>query len=444
MSDKPMTHLPPFLLIMPSYNQAHYIASAVDSILQQEDQNWALWIVDNSSDNTPEVMKAYNDARIHFLHIPERMDPGTCLNMILDQEGHQHRDFSYVHTDNLLRADYVTEMRRALEGDVRSVAYCDMKSLDETGRYTGVFRRGPFDLARLFSLLTLGVPFSATTQLARELGGFNKMDVADDVLFCVRAWPRARFIHIPDAIMDYRTHGDSRTTSHGGAWHIERSFLTAYARLLPEMANQGADPIKALRARLEALQTDIELRIQDVWYREGRLTNTPDLTPTLDTFCAMDMVELCELSASTPADTEAPETGLTRLKGKILKRWRRLRTKIAGGQTRWSTMSHTIDRRVVWDLSTLFRHHAIPWLYLAAIRQGAPDAPIRLASHDIYTLWITLALSRMCGWRFQVDDPSATLDLSRWTQLDLVTPTSPPPAMRVSLARGQLTMETVR
>ena len=60
---------------MPSYNQAHYIASAVDSVLAQDDADWVLWIIDNSSDRTPEVMRNYSDdPRIHFVHIPQRMD----------------------------------------------------------------------------------------------------------------------------------------------------------------------------------------------------------------------------------------------------------------------------------------------------------------------------------------------------------------------------------
>lgn len=428
----------PFLMIMPSYNQAHYIASAVDSILGQQDPNWVLWIVDNSSDNTPEVMRSYQDPRIHFLHIPERMDPGTCLNLILKQEGEKHRDFSYVHTDNLLRADYVSKMRQALSHDEYSLAYCDMKSLDAKGRYTGVFRRGVFDLARLFSFSSLGVPFSATTLLSRELGGFNRMDVADDVLFCVRAWPKARFEHIADAIMDYRTHDDSRTIAHGGATEIERSFLKAYQRLVPEMAGQGVDPIEALASRLSQLQVDIELSIEDLWYRHGASTGLSMPRPSLDAFCALDLLDLCDLHLPSAAAPEPPETGLTRLKGKIRKRWRRIQSRLKQGpvQAVMPIPSEVIHRAAVWELSTQFRHHAIPWLYLAATQQGAPTVPLRLACADIYTLWTSLALHRMCGWRFQIG-PELLIDSTKWPQLD-VAPASEASALSISVAPGEI------
>ena len=46
----------PFLLLMPSYNHARFIADAIRSVLAQDDENWELWIVDNSSDETPRLV----------------------------------------------------------------------------------------------------------------------------------------------------------------------------------------------------------------------------------------------------------------------------------------------------------------------------------------------------------------------------------------------------
>jgi glycosyltransferase involved in cell wall biosynthesis len=432
----PMPTSTPFLLIMPSYNQAHYIASAVDSVLAQDDPNWVLWIVDNSSDNTPSVMKAYTDPRIHFEHIPQRMDPGSCLNRVLEREGEKHRDFSYIHTDNLLRADYVRQMRAALSQAEDCVAYCDMNSLDANGHYTGVSKRGSFDLARLFSFSTLGVPFSATTQLGRQLGGFNRMDVADDVIFCVRAWPRARFVYIPDAIMDYRTHGDSRTTAHGGAWEIERSFLNSYVRLLPEMRERGADPIAALADRLRLLQIDMRLRLNHISYRLGPRLGPADQPPTLAQLVTANLLELCDLQS--PAANDAPQDGdgvreskLRRLQGKIRKRWLRIQSRIQGKTIEWQHMQH-IDRRALWEQSTLFRHHAVPWVYLSATELDSTPV-IRLASTDIYTLWISLVVHRMCGWRFQVSSNEG-IDLKAWPQLDVLGPRSPKATVTLSLA----------
>jgi glycosyltransferase involved in cell wall biosynthesis len=427
---------PAFLLIMPSYNQAHYITSAVDSVIKQDDPDWELWIVDNSTDATPGVMKQYEDPRIHFVHIPKRMDPGTCLNWVLEREGEKHRDFSYIHTDNLLRSDYVRHMRSALSQAEACVAYCDMNSLDASGHYTGVFRRGTFDLARLFSFSTLGVPFSATTCLSRQLGGFSRMDVADDVIFCVRAWARAHFVHIPDAIMDYRSHADSRTTAHGGACEIERSFLGAYERLLPEMREFGADPLRALSERLHLLQMEMRLQLNHLFYSQHRKWGPSDAPPTLDQLVANQLINLCELRspAANLAQADDRESTLHRLKGKIRKRWLRIQRKLNGDRS----VMLQIDRHAIWELSTTFRHHAVPWVYLSTLAHGAVPV-IRLASTDIYTLWISLLMHRMCGWRFQVAKEFG-VDLKAWPQLDEVEPNSPEATVTLSLAPDDISV----
>ena len=104
----------PFSLLMPSYNQARFITEAVDSVLAQEDPDWELWILDNSTDETPQVMASYQDPRIHFVHEPARMDPGTCLNWMLERAQGEH--FSYIHTDNRLLPSFVGAHRKALAG----------------------------------------------------------------------------------------------------------------------------------------------------------------------------------------------------------------------------------------------------------------------------------------------------------------------------------------
>lgn len=419
-----MSSAPAFLLIMPSYNQAHYIAAAVDSVLAQDDANWVLWVIDNSTDHTPEVMGRYSDPRIQFVHIPQRMDPGSCLNWVLEREGHRHRDFSYIHTDNHLRSDYVRQMRRALAASDSTLAYCDMRTMDGQGALTGVFRRGTFDLARLFSLSPLGVPFSATTELARELGGFSRMDIADDVVFCLRAWPRARFVHLPDALMDYRLHSDSRTEAHGGALEINRSFLSTYHRLLPDMREQGCDPIQALLARLQRLQGDVQMRLEDTWYREREITARLLQQPSLQTFFDLALIGLPNISdAPSPLPVDRPDTGWVRLKNKLYKRLRRWRGQLPLNKELPPPDLHSrIARHCAWDLSIQLCDHAVPWLYLSVQDTGGDVQHLRLASTDIYTLWISLVLHRMCGWRFKIDQGVATpnLNLSAWPHLDAV------------------------
>jgi len=70
MSTTPQSnhHLPLVSIIMATYNRAHTIVRAVDSVMNQTYKDFELIIVDDgSTDNTLEILKKYNDPRIRIL-----------------------------------------------------------------------------------------------------------------------------------------------------------------------------------------------------------------------------------------------------------------------------------------------------------------------------------------------------------------------------------------
>jgi len=59
---------PLFSIIIPTYNRAHMLQKAIESVLAQTYINWELIIVDDGSkDNTKEVVKSYYDERIRYI-----------------------------------------------------------------------------------------------------------------------------------------------------------------------------------------------------------------------------------------------------------------------------------------------------------------------------------------------------------------------------------------
>lgn len=242
----------PFLLLMPSYNQAHYIKEAVDSVLAQDDPDWELWILDNSSDNTPQVMGAYTDPRIHFIHEPKRMDPGTCLNEMLRMA--RGAFFSYIHTDNRLLPSYVSSFGNALRKHPMALAYCDQYDIDDQGGGRSYRKRPVFSLPRLFSWDSLGAPFAATTKLAEAVGGFSADDLADDVYFALKADGLGPRIHVPKALVEYRSHGDSRAESLGYqavAQAIYRSVLKVYKARAPQLPDPFAGMLPEIQRHVK-------------------------------------------------------------------------------------------------------------------------------------------------------------------------------------------------
>lgn len=240
----------PFLLLMPSYNQAHFLSEAIQSCLDQDDPLWELWILDNSSDASPEILRSFTDPRIHAIHRPVRMDVGTCLNELLGRAKGDH--FSFIHTDNRLLPGYVRKHRAALSRHPQALAYCDFFEIDDGGKRRKMHRRpDPFPLPQLFSSDSLGVPFAATTALADRIGGFTTDDLADDVYFVLRADGLSPRVHISEPLMEYRVHGQSRTELSGGMEvrrAIHRSALKAYRERSAELP----DPFAGLLGRVRA------------------------------------------------------------------------------------------------------------------------------------------------------------------------------------------------
>lgn len=61
--------MPFFSIIIPTYNRAHMIDVAIQSVLDQTSSNWELIIVDDgSTDDTKEVVEQFNDPRIKYVY----------------------------------------------------------------------------------------------------------------------------------------------------------------------------------------------------------------------------------------------------------------------------------------------------------------------------------------------------------------------------------------
>ena len=60
-----------FSIIIPTYNRAHHLKLAIESVLNQDISEWELIIVDDGSiDNTREVVESFKDSRINYFYQP--------------------------------------------------------------------------------------------------------------------------------------------------------------------------------------------------------------------------------------------------------------------------------------------------------------------------------------------------------------------------------------
>lgn len=72
-------------IILPSYNSAHFLPRTIDSVLQQDFDNYELLILDNAStDATPEIIAQYTDPRIQSVRQPVNLGMVGNINYGID------------------------------------------------------------------------------------------------------------------------------------------------------------------------------------------------------------------------------------------------------------------------------------------------------------------------------------------------------------------------
>jgi glycosyltransferase involved in cell wall biosynthesis len=78
--------VPRVTVVIPTYNRARFLPTAIDSVLAQTYGDFALLVADNASDDgTPEVVARYDDPRIRFVRRPENLGITANHNLALEE-----------------------------------------------------------------------------------------------------------------------------------------------------------------------------------------------------------------------------------------------------------------------------------------------------------------------------------------------------------------------
>lgn len=68
-------------IVLPTYNRAHILSKAIDSVLSQTYANFELIVTDDcSTDDTKRLIDSYTDKRLHYVHCPRNMGAAGARN----------------------------------------------------------------------------------------------------------------------------------------------------------------------------------------------------------------------------------------------------------------------------------------------------------------------------------------------------------------------------
>lgn len=158
-------------VVIPTWNRAHVIQRAVNSVLTQTRGDFEVIVVDDGSeDDTPKLFQT-PDPRIRYIRNPHL---GLSATRNTGLENAKGELIAYLDSDNAWRPDYLEEMTACFERDpTLQSAYAAMEVFDNIhdNRLT-IFR--PYDRAELLyqNFIDLNI-FMHRRELAQRLGGFD-------------------------------------------------------------------------------------------------------------------------------------------------------------------------------------------------------------------------------------------------------------------------------
>lgn len=170
-----MNNNPKISIVLPCYNGAKMLGSAIESILAQTFQDWELIIVnDCSTDNTLEVAQSYadKDARVRVVSNEQNSKLPATLNHGFREARGEY--WTWTSDDNLLLPNYCQEMNDYLDShpEVGFVA-SDEQRIDMDGRVCSNSVL-PDDVSLILPLNNyLGASFMYRADIARKIGEYR-------------------------------------------------------------------------------------------------------------------------------------------------------------------------------------------------------------------------------------------------------------------------------
>lgn len=118
---------------IPTYNSAHYLGYAIESVLKQQFRDFELVICDDAStDNTPEVCRRYDDLRIRYLCTTGKSGQAGIFNRCVDEARGDY--VILLHADDVLMEQYLARAIELLESDKNvGMVHCTVRHIGPDG-----------------------------------------------------------------------------------------------------------------------------------------------------------------------------------------------------------------------------------------------------------------------------------------------------------------------
>lgn len=267
--------MPKISVVIPSYNHALYIGSAIQSVLTQSLNDLELIVVDDgSSDDSVKIIQSIQDTRIRLV-VQENRGAHAAINRGLEMSTGEF--CAILNSDDRYHPTRLEKLSKLLDAEPEiglSGSYIEI--IDPQGKVTGVkqgyqnmepwllpnpkrsFRAGNDLHAALLTenYLATTSNFVFRRELCQTIGGFRPLRYTHDWDFALRAARQSRIELVPEALLQYRIHPTNTIRENRAAMIFEICWCLA-VHLPQYIADQNWFEMVSTEIRSEQLLNSI-------------------------------------------------------------------------------------------------------------------------------------------------------------------------------------------
>ena len=221
---------------MPVFNGEKYLAAAIDSILAQSFRDFEFIIVnDCSTDRTKELIKSFNDPRMVLIDNPAQFGVSKSLNIGIESARGEYIARNG-HADDISLPDRLKDQVAYMDKNPSlGISGAWARTLDRKNGTKGTLWKKPETDDEIKALMVFACPFLHPTVIMRRetLNTFNlrydeNFKSAQDYDLWSRAMNNVKFGNLQKAVLQYRLHENSITSTKSDVQHMNSEKVRVY------------------------------------------------------------------------------------------------------------------------------------------------------------------------------------------------------------------------
>ena len=132
-------------VIVPVYNTEKYLKKCIDSLLNQNFENYEIIVInDLSPGNAEKIIKSYNDKKI--VYIKNKTNKGIGYNRNLGVKEAKGEYVCFIDSDDYVKEDFISKMYNYSKENNLDLCVCDYVNVDEKGNTLEEFNLSNFGI----------------------------------------------------------------------------------------------------------------------------------------------------------------------------------------------------------------------------------------------------------------------------------------------------------